>query len=416
MSELRPQSDGGRPDLSAGTQAPAAEEKNGAPAEHRDWLQPPAKPTTTRQGRRLIIVLACITAFAVLVAIGAVVSTLTSPTGGGSAGSKGAPVGSPVVVGGPVQQGAAPIGNSVPKPSVGQTIDVGPTPGYMEIAPNGDYAYIANRAAGVLTVFDTTRNAVTGTIPVPQGGPQFVAFSPDGSRAYVSIFNNNRTVNVVGVLDTASGQFLAMVPVGVRPFALDVSPDGKRVYVPNHDSGSITVIDTATNTVVHTIQVAPNPHWLDISKDGTRIYAANHESNLVSVIDTTNYAVLATIPVGNSPHSIIAVPDKPLVLNVNYDSNTLSAIDTNTNAVIKTIPTGSHPQDLTLSADGKHVYIATVDENAVQVLNVQSLEITATVPTGKSPTSVAVAPDGRQAYVTNLADGTVTVLNVASTA
>src|SRR5882757_235562 len=412
MSEPRPHSDGGRPDVSAATQTPASGEKYGAPAEPRHWLEPPAKPTTGRQGRRLIIVLAVITAFAVAVAIGAVVSTLTTPTGG----SKSAPVGGPVVIGGPVQQGPAPIGNSVPKPSVGQTIDVGPTPGYMEIAPNGDYAYIANRAAGVLTVFDTTRNAVTGTIPVPQGGPQFIAFSPDGSRAYVSIFNNNRTVNVVGVLDTASGQFLAMVPVRVPPLALDLPPEGKRDYVRNHESGSITVIDTATNTVVHTIQVAPNPHWLDISKDGTRIYAANHESNLVSVIDTANYAVLATIPVGNSPHSIIALPDKPLVLNVNYDSNTLSVIDTNTNAVIKTIPTGSHPQDLTLSADGRHVYIATVDENAVQVLNVQSLEITATVPTGKSPTSVAVAPDGRQAYVTNLADGTVTVLNVAGTA
>ncbi|HTF53959.1 MAG TPA: YncE family protein [Pseudonocardia sp.] len=416
MSELRPHSDAGRPDASAATQAPRADEKNGTPDEPRHWLEPPAKPTTGRQGRRLIIVLACITAFAVLVAIGAVVSTFTTPTGG-SAGSKGGPpVGSPVVIGGPVQQGPAPIGTSVPKPSVGQTIPVGPTPGYMEIAPNGEYAYIANRAAGVLTVFDTTRNAVTGTIPVPQGGPQFVAFSPDGTRAYVSIFNNNRTVNVVGVLDTASGQFLAMVPVGVRPFALGVTPDGKRVYVPNHDSGSITVIDTGTNTVAQTIQVAPNPHWLDISRDGTRVYAANHESNLVSVIDSASNTVLATIPVGISPHSIIAHPDKPLVLNVNYDSNTVSAIDPKTNAVIKTIPTGSHPQDITLSADGRHVYIATVDENAIQVLSVQSLEITATVPTGKSPTSVAVAPDGRQAYVTNLADGTVTVLNVAGTA
>ena len=103
---------------------------------------------------------------------------------------------------------------------------VGPTPGYMEIAPNGRYAYIANRAAGLLTVFDTTINAVTGTIPVPDGGPQFVAFSPDGIFAYVSIFNNERTINEVAVLDTANSQFIARVPTGVRPFALDVTPDG----------------------------------------------------------------------------------------------------------------------------------------------------------------------------------------------
>ena len=180
----------------------------------------------------------------------------------------------------------------------------------MEIAPNNRFAYIANRELGVLSIFDTTRNAVTGTIKVPDGGPQFVSFTPDGKRAYVSIFNNARTVNLVGVLDTASNTFITTVPVGVRPFALEVTPDGKRVYVPNHDSGSISVIDTATNAVVDTIKVAPNPHWVDISADGKTLYAANHESNLVSVIDTTTDKVLTTIPVGSSPHSILRHPDQ----------------------------------------------------------------------------------------------------------
>ena len=77
----------------------------------------------------------------------------------------------------------------------------------MEIAPSCRFAYIANRELGVLSIFDTTRNAVTGTIKLAEGGPQFVAFTPDGKRAYVSIFNNARTVNVVGVLDTTTNAF-----------------------------------------------------------------------------------------------------------------------------------------------------------------------------------------------------------------
>ena len=184
----------------------------------------------------------------------------------------------------------------------------------MEIAPSGRFAYIANRELGVLSIFDTTRNAVTGTIKVAEGGPQFVSFAPDGKRAYVSIFNNARTVNVVGVLDTATNAFIATIPVGVRPFALDVTPDGKKVYVPNHDSGSITVIDTATNNVINTIKVAPNPHWVDVSADGKTLYAANHESNVVSMIDTTNDKVITTVPVGQvtaqhpaPPHEAVAV-------------------------------------------------------------------------------------------------------------
>jgi YVTN family beta-propeller protein len=244
-------------------------------------------------------------------------------------------------------------------------------------------------------------------------GPQFVAFAPDGRRAYVSIFNNDRTMNIVGVLDTTTSAFIATVPVGVRPFALDVSPDGRRVYVPNHDSRSITVIDTATNAVVDTIKVAPNPHWVDLSADGKTLYAANHESNVVSVIDTATDKVLTTVPVGLSPHSIVRHPTKPLLFNVNYDSSSMTVIDTNTNQVVKTIPTASHPQDISLSADGEHIYIAAVDDNAIQVFNTKTMEITARVPVGRSPTSVAVGRDGRQGYVTNLADGTVTILNLA---
>lgn len=370
--------------------------------------------------RRWSVGLTMLVVGAVVVAVVASAVALTAVLMLNSAGDEQptVPGSGPAVAAKPAQiaSGAGPVGNSVAKPTVGATVDVGPTPGYIEIAPNGKYALIANRAAGLLTEFDTTRNAVTGTIPVPEGGPQFVVFSPDGTRAYISLFNTERTVNLVGVLDTASRTFVATVPVGIRPFALDVTPDGKRVYVPNHDSGSITVIDTATNTVARTIEVAPNPHWVDVSDDGSRVYAANHESGVVTVIETATDEVITTVPVGISPHSIVRHSTKPVVFNVNYDSNTMSVIDAVTNTVLATVDTGTHPQDLSLSADGKHGYLATVDDNAIQVFDTSTLKITASVPVGRSPTSITVAPDGRQAYVTNLADGTVTVINIAGTA
>ncbi|MGQ0575918.1 MAG: protein kinase domain-containing protein [Pseudonocardia sp.] len=369
--------------------------------------QSPPPPPPAGGNRRTVIALGAVAAVAVLVAVVTVVVAVRGP----STPLIG-PVAAPVAAG----QAARPVGNSVGTPDVSGSVPVGATPGYMEIAPNGAYGYIANRAAGVLTVFDTVRNETIGSIPVPEGGPQFVAFSPDGSRAYVSIFNNSFTLNEVGVLDTATGTFIARVPTGVRPFALDVTPDGKRVYVPNHDSGSITVIDTANNSVLQEIKVAPNPHWVDVTPDGSRVWAANHESNVVSVIDTATNAVLATVPVGSAPHSIVALPGKDTVIVCNYEGNSLSVIDSKTNTVTATIPTGSHPQDITLSADGKHAYIATVDDNAIQVLNIAKMTITSSVPTGQSPTSVAVGPEGRQAYVTNLNDGTVSVLNIAGTA
>ena len=101
----------------------------------------------------------------------------------------------------------------------------------------------------MVTVVDTATNAVTARVPVPTGPPQYLAYSPDGRRVYVSIWNQARTVAAVGVLDTATNQFLATIPVRTRPYLSAVTPDGQRLYVPNHDSGTISVIDTGTNTV-----------------------------------------------------------------------------------------------------------------------------------------------------------------------
>jgi YVTN family beta-propeller protein len=397
---------------------PPAGPPPGGPAGPPPYGPPDAAPAGRPSSRRRLVVLLAVIVLLVAAAAGGAVWLLSrgstsTPEAGTPSASPGVPTGNgPAIVASPV----APLARSIDTPTVGPTVQANATPGYMQIAPNGKYAYVANREAGVLSVFDTTRNTVTGTIKVPQGGPQFIAFAPDGKTAYVSLFNNDRTVNLVGVLDTATSTFTKMVSVGVRPFALDVTPDGKRVYVPNHDSGSITVIDTATDDVVDTIKVAPNPHWVDISTDGKTLYAANHESNVVSVIDTATDKVLTTIPVGLSPHSILKHPTKPLLFNVNYDSSSLTVIDTNTNKVIQTIPTGSHPQDISLSSDGQHLYIAAVDDNAIQVFSVKTMSIVSRIPVGRSPTSVAVGRDGRQAYVTNLADGTVTILNLAGTA
>ncbi len=326
------------------------------------------------------------------------------------------PTAGPATTAPPVEEPTAPptIATSVPIPSIGETIQVGPTPGFIVVAPNGRQAYIANRAAGVVTVIDTAVNKVTATIPVTAGPPQYLSFSPDGRRVYVSIWNDARTIAAVGVLDTTTNSIVATIPVRTRPFLAAVTPDGKQLYVPNHDSGTISVIDTATNSVTTEIKVAPNPHWVEFSKDGTRAYTANHESGLISVIDTSNNTVLAEVRVQVSPHSVAVHPSRPLVGNVNYDSNSVTMIDTNTEQVIATIPVGKNPQDITWAPDGRFAYVVNVNDNTVSVINAESMTVTATIPTGGSPTSVAVLPSGTEAYITNLTDGTVTVLNTGS--
>jgi YVTN family beta-propeller protein len=374
---------------------------------------PPLAPATGTPRRRRGPVIAAAVAVLVLL-VGAITYVVLRPTGGPGvqAGAVPSPILLPPPAPRPTEQQPS-IAASRPIPAVAGEIPVGNTPGFVAIAPSGSFAYVANRAAGVVTVVDTAIDKVVATIPIPDGPPQYLAFSPDGSRLYVSVFNDpDRSINRVAVLDTQTNTVLTTIKVGTRPYALAVNPDGSEIYVPNHDSGTVSVIETKGNTLVTDIRVKPNPHWADFSKDGTRAYTANHESNLISIIDTGTRAVVAEVPVERSPHSVAVHPTMPLVVNVNYDSDSVSVIDTNTEKVVATVPVGTHPQDVTWAADGRHFYVTNVDGDTMTVIARDGYKVTATIPTGEAPTSIAVLPDGTKGYVSNLNTGTLTVLDL----
>jgi serine/threonine-protein kinase len=371
-------------------------------------------PGRPRQRRTLLAAVAVLVVAAAALAI-ILIKPFGSPTGTGGTAQGTA---SPSIVALPSDSAPptapAQIAASIAVPTVGDEIPVGPTPGYMEIAPNGRFAYIASRDAGVITVLDTTINKVTATIPVPQGPPQFVSFSPKGDRAYVSVFNKDLTTNLVVFVDTSTNTVLKVVPVGKKPYASATTPDGKLLYVPSHDEGVLDVLDTETGDQVARLPVARNPHWVAFGKDGKFIYTANHESGVVTVLNAADNSTVTEIKVGVSPHSTTVSPDGTRVSVVNYDSNEVSVIDTATNQVVATIPVGLKPQDIAYAPDGRYFYTTNVDADTVSVISAATNTVTATITTGDGPTSISVMPNGKRAYVTNLNDGTVRILDIAA--
>jgi YVTN family beta-propeller protein len=89
-----------------------------------------------------------------------------------------------------------------------------------------------------VTVFDTESHTAIGS-PISVGlGPQRIAISPDGSRAYVT----NQADNTVSVIDTDAGVVVDTIAVGGAPFAITISPDGTRAYVSSVNSATVSVL------------------------------------------------------------------------------------------------------------------------------------------------------------------------------
>jgi YVTN family beta-propeller protein len=93
-----------------------------------------------------------------------------------------------------------------------------------------------------------------------------------------------------------------------HPRGVAVTPDGNHVYVTNATSDTVSVIDTATKNVVATVPVGENPFSVAVTSDGKHAYVTNNGSNNVSVIDTASNTVAVTVPVGSHPVGVGIVP------------------------------------------------------------------------------------------------------------
>jgi YVTN family beta-propeller protein len=311
---------------------------------------------------------------------------------------------------------------SLADPTVAETVAVAGTPSDIQVAPNGEFAYITSQGPDVITVLDTATDRISKRIPIPQGQPQFVSFSPDGQTAYVSVYSDSGSVKpLIAYIDTAAGTVTATVPVNNDlPGPSVVSPDGRYLYVPNHNmtmgapNGKIIdVIDTAQKRVVHNIPVAMNPHWIVFGAGGQYLYVSDHMSSLVTVLNARTNSVVKTIPVGLTPHGEAISPGGSTLAVTSYDGNFVTFIDTATDKVIKRVPVGKNPQADAYALDGRHLYVVNNVSNTITVIDTANYRVTDTIHVGNSPTSIAVLPNGRQAYVTNEHSGFIDVLDIA---
>ncbi|MCU1659995.1 MAG: hypothetical protein JWR58_60 [Pseudonocardia sp.] len=314
----------------------------------------------------------------------------------------------------PAAPTSIPPSASIAKPTVAGAFRVARGPQAGAVSPDGKFAYVTSTGTNSVSVVDLSSHAVVASIPISAGPPEYVSFSKDGRSAYVSVYDPIRHIgNVVVVVDTGSRTVTASIPAESYPYAMAVSPNGRQLYMPNHDADLVSVVDTATNTVVNKIKVKPNPHSVAFSVDGRRAYVANHASNIVTVLDTKNGANLAEIPVPRSPHSIAMSPDGSRVYVVSYDADMVSVIDPASYAVAGTIAVQREPQSVEFAPDSRHAYVVNDGSNSVSVIDTATGQVTATIGVGQTPTNVFVAPDGKHAYVTNISSNDVTVLNTA---
>lgn len=266
---------------------------------------------------------------------------------------------------------------------------VGLNPVHAVISPSFGVVYVVNQGDNTLSVFSPLAGvgATVETIPLlennsePNSGASFVAAS--SSYAFVVETALNRVV----VINGGNLEALAFVPVGVTPVAATCTSDGRKAYVSNQGSDTVSVISTKDNTNTANIPVGSSPGPMTISADNNYVFVGNEGDGTVSVIDTNSDSVVNTLTVGTDPTELVWDNSLQRVYVVDTASASITIIDAHLfpQTVSRTVATSATPVAVApLDAGTKFYVLFQGTPGSVEVYDAQGFYKRSTITVGNN--------------------------------
>jgi DNA-binding beta-propeller fold protein YncE len=274
---------------------------------------------------------------------------------------------SPVEEGGAVKQ--APdnrlwvIDLEANPPKLIDTVTVGKQPSGLSINRAGTMALIANRADNSISVVRISGKKVELIDTVAMGEQvAHVVFTPDGKRALAAKFPGHK----IAVLDVAGEKVTYGkydMPVGLWPYNVDVSPDGRIALTA--DNGNSGAADGQIDTVsVIDLELSP-PRVVD------KVVVGDGPEG-IAISPTGQLAVVMLLRGSNAARSAFFYNKNGSVVAMRIDGKKV----TKTNEV----EVGGLPEGAVFSDDGRYLYVGNFMTQDVSILRVEGDRL---VDTGK---------------------------------
>jgi 6-phosphogluconolactonase (cycloisomerase 2 family) len=246
-------------------------------------------------------------------------------------------------------------------PKVIQTVTVGRQPSGLSISAKGDLALVTNRADNSISVVGISGADIKVLDTIAMGDTvAHVAIAPDGRRALAI----KPTVNKAALIEI-DGQKVTYrkydMPVGVFPYNVDITPDGKLALSANNGAAgssdgnvdTVSVIDLEQNPprVVDHVVVGDAPEGLAISPKGN---------------------LAAAILLGGSGGDKKAFYYRPA------GALAVLKIDGKTVTKVGEVALGGLPEGVVFSADGQYVYVGNFIDGDLSILKVEGDKVTDT--------------------------------------
>ena len=296
-------------------------------------------------------------------------------------------------------------------------------------------AYVSNEDGETVSVIDTGKNEVVGTIAVGKR-PRGLKLSHDGSVLYVAVsgvpkcppsvpdaecakLKRDLSADGIATIDTGTLKVTGLLKSGSDPEQFDLSRDGKRLYISNEDSAQVTVLDTGSGSIIKTIPVGHEPEGVRVSPNGKWVIVTSETDSTISIIDAAALTVLKSAKVGMRPRDVAFTPDSKAVYVSGEGDASLSRVEIPAGEPVERVVEmrkEARPMGVVFAAPQRRIYVTTGRGGTIAVVQQDKAggQLIKEIPVGARPWGVALSHDGRFLYTANGSSNDVTVVDTSS--
>ena len=182
------------------------------------------------------------------------------------------------------------------------------------------------------------------------------------SRLYAVTKENNSLY----VCSTKSRKIIKQIPLSAEAYTCVLNPKKNELYISLWGGGKVDVYDLQKEMITDSFLTESHPNDMEITKNGKVLFVANANSNSVSVIDLEKRKVIETLsaslypdaPAGSTTNGVALSKDNKTLYIANADNNCLAVFDVSKPGVSRSmgfIPTGWYPTSVRVT--GKNILV-----------------------------------------------------------